>query len=108
MYQLSRLMRGNARSFAPIIIGTRKFPSVAGIDGIRKKNTIVTPCIVKNLLYVSASTRSPRGVSNSSRISIANTPPRKKNSVMPIRYRMAMRLWSLVSSHELSVCPSAR
>ncbi len=43
-------MRGKARSLAPIIIGTRKLPRVAGIDGMRKKNTIITPCIVKNLL----------------------------------------------------------
>ena len=43
-------MRGKARSFAPIIIGTRKFPSVAGIDGIRKKKTIMTPCGVNTLL----------------------------------------------------------
>jgi hypothetical protein len=50
MYQLKRLMRGNARSFAPIIMGIRKFPSVAGIDGIRKKNTMMIPCWVKVLL----------------------------------------------------------
>jgi hypothetical protein len=28
----------------------RKLPSAAGIDGIRKKKTITTPCSVKNLL----------------------------------------------------------
>ena len=50
MYQLARFSFGNARSLAPIIIGTRKLPSVAGIDGIRKKNTIITPCIVNSLL----------------------------------------------------------
>ena len=50
MYQLARLSRGNATSRAPIINGSRKFPSTAGIDGIRKKNTITMPCIVKNLL----------------------------------------------------------
>ena len=50
MYQLSRLSFGNARSRAPIISGIRKLPSTAGIDGIRKKNTITTPCIVKSLL----------------------------------------------------------
>ena len=50
MYQLSRLIFGNATSFAPIISGSRKLPSIAGIDGIRKKNTITTPCIVKILL----------------------------------------------------------
>ena len=50
MYQLSRLIFGNARSFAPIMIGIRKLPSVAGIDGIRKKNTMMTPCIVNTRL----------------------------------------------------------
>ena len=50
MYQLSKLMRGNARSLAPIIIGTRKLPSVAGIDGIKKKKIMMIPCWVKTLL----------------------------------------------------------
>ena len=50
MYQLARFSLGNARSLAPIMIGTRKFPSTDGIAGIRKKNTIITPCIVKSLL----------------------------------------------------------
>jgi hypothetical protein len=49
-YQLSRLIRGKARSRAPIIRGMRKFPSVAGMDGIRKKKTMITPCSVKSLL----------------------------------------------------------
>ena len=43
-------MRGKARSLAPIMSGIRKLPSVAGIDGIRKKNTITTPWPVKALL----------------------------------------------------------
>ena len=50
MYQLSRLMRGKARSLAPIMIGMRKLPRVAGMDGMRKKKTITTPCMVKSLL----------------------------------------------------------
>ena len=49
-YQLSRLSLGKARSRAPIMIGRKKLPSVAGIDGIRKKKTITTPCMVKSLL----------------------------------------------------------
>ena len=43
-------MRGNARSLAPSMSGIRKFPSVAGIDGIRKKNTMMTPCMVNTRL----------------------------------------------------------
>ena len=36
-YQLNRLMRGKARSLAPIIMGIRKFPSTAGIDGMQEE-----------------------------------------------------------------------
>ena len=50
MYQLKRLIFGKAKSFAPIISGIRKFPSTAGIDGIRKKKIMATPCMVKSLL----------------------------------------------------------
>ncbi len=50
MYQLKRFRRGKARSRAPIIMGTRKFPSTAGIEGIRKKKIMVMPCMEKNLL----------------------------------------------------------
>ena len=49
-YQLSRLIFGNAMSRAPIMIGSRKLPNTAGIDGIRKKKTMITPCAVKVLL----------------------------------------------------------
>jgi hypothetical protein len=37
-------------SRAPIMIGSRKFPNTPGMAGMRKKNTIITPCIVNNLL----------------------------------------------------------
>jgi len=60
------------------MIGTRKLPSTAGMAGMRKKNTIITPCIVKSLLYVSSDTRSPAGVVSSSRMRTANAPPTKK------------------------------
>ena len=49
-YQLIRLSRGKAMSRAPIISGMRKFPSTLGIDGIRKNQTMITPCMVKSLL----------------------------------------------------------
>jgi len=48
--QLARLSRGKARSRAPIISGTRKLPSVVGIEGIRKKNTMMMPCMVNKLV----------------------------------------------------------
>jgi hypothetical protein len=50
MYQLARLSFGNARSLAPIIMGTRKLPSVEGMPGIKKKKIMMTPCSVNNLL----------------------------------------------------------
>jgi hypothetical protein len=46
MYQLNRLILGKAKSLAPIIKGIRKFPSTAGIEGIRKKKIMATPCMV--------------------------------------------------------------
>ena len=50
MYQLARLSLGKARSRAPIIIGMRKLPSTAGIEGTRKKKIMMSPCMVKSLL----------------------------------------------------------
>jgi hypothetical protein len=40
------LIFGNATSFAPIISGMAKLPRIAGIDGMRKKNTMTMPCMV--------------------------------------------------------------
>ena len=42
-----RLILGKARSLAPIMMGIRKFAEVAGIEGTRKKNTMMMPCIGK-------------------------------------------------------------
>jgi hypothetical protein len=42
------------------------------------------------------------------RISVAATPPTKKNAVMATAYRIAMRLWSCVVSHERRVMPAPR
>ena len=33
-----------------IIMGRKKFPSVAGMEGIRKKKIMITPCSVNSLL----------------------------------------------------------
>ncbi len=49
-YQLARLMRGKARSLAPIISGRQKLPSTVGTTGTKKKKTMMTPCMVKSLL----------------------------------------------------------
>src|SRR5688572_11198591 len=102
-YHDRRLSLGNARSLAPIIIGTRKLPRTAGIDGTRKKKIITRPCMVKSLLYVSDCTRSPAGVISSSLINTANAPPTKKKNEIEIRYRIAMRLWSTVKSQDFQL-----
>ena len=80
------------------MIGIRKLPSVAGIDGTRKKNTIVTPCMVKSLLYRSAERKSPLGVNSSTRTPAAKIAPSANMIVIEMRYSIAMRLWSLVRS----------
>ena len=84
MYQDSRFRRGKATSRAPIMSGSRKLPSVAGIDGMRKNQIITTPWSVKSLLYVSAVTRSPAGVASSRRMIAAAAPPSRKKSVIEI------------------------
>ena len=73
-------MRGNARSFAPIIIGIRKLPSTAGIDGIRKKNTIITPCM-REQLVVGLGRDAGRPAASAARggSAAAKRPPTKKN-----------------------------
>ena len=91
-YQLVRLSLGNARSRAPIISGTRKLPSVVGMEGIRKNQTITTPCIVNSLLYISELRKADVGDRRFKRMSVAASPPTKNMSVMLIRYRMPMRL----------------
>ena len=35
---------------APSIMGRTKLPRTAGMDGIRKKNTMMIPCMVNSLL----------------------------------------------------------
>ncbi len=58
------------------------------------------PCIVNNRLYVSGPKSQPCGVSNCSRISSANNPPSAKKKVIEMSHSSAMRLWSVVRSHE--------
>ncbi len=72
------------------------------MDGIRKNHTIVTPCMVKILLYVAGSTNQETGETSSARITPAKAPPMKNINVTEIMYRIPMRLWSVVSSHDLS------
>jgi hypothetical protein len=100
MYQLSRFNRGKATSFAPIISGTRKLPSTDGMEGIRKNQIMITPCMVNSLLYVSGSSSAPCGCRRCARIMVAANPPKTNMNVMLIKYRMPMRLWSVVNSHE--------
>ena len=83
-------------------------PRTLGIAGIRKNHTISTPWIVKSLLYVWDSTKSPCGVSNSIRINAAAKAAIVKKIRIVNRYSNPMRLWSVVSSHERTVVSSLR
>ena len=83
-------------------MGMRKFPSTAGTDGIRKKKTMITPWTVNSLLYVSEMNQVFVGWMSSMRRSTAASPPTAKKNVIEIRYRIAIRLWSVVRSHDLT------
>ena len=50
IYQESKLILGNATSFAPIKIGKKKLPKTAGKPGTTKRKIIITPCRVKKEL----------------------------------------------------------
>ena len=80
-YQLARLSFGNATSGAPIISGSRKLPSVVGMSGTRKNQTMMIPCSVNTRLYASSVRKVAVGEKSSSRISVAATPPMKKKAV---------------------------
>ncbi len=91
-YQLARFSLGNATSLAPIISGSRKLPSAAGIDGMMNKKIMIAPWRVKNWLYVSASIRIRSGLNNSVRRTTASAPPTKKKNMIAVRYMMPIRL----------------
>ena len=81
-YQEIRLRRGNARSGAPIISGSRTLPNVVGIEGTRKYHTMITPCMVKSLFYMLSERNVPCGVISSRRTRPIATPPIAKKNVM--------------------------
>ena len=80
----------------------KKFPSVVGIEGIKKNHTMMTPCIVNMRLYTEGCSN-PSGVARFSRIKVAANPPTKKKNVIEAKNSSAMRLWSRVSSQEAMV-----
>jgi hypothetical protein len=84
MYQLIRLIFGNATSREPIISGIRKLPSVVGIEGTRKNHTIIMPWMLNIRLYVSGSLSIPSGTIRSQRMIAAAMLPAKKKNVMAI------------------------
>jgi len=94
-------MRGKARSLAPIIMGTRKLPSTAGIDGMRKKKTITIPwhgeqLVVSIGLHQVALGREEFQADEQGEESADEEEERDRHQVQS----SAMRLWSVVSSHE--------
>ena len=107
-YQLSRLIFGNAMSFAPIIIGTKKFPSTPGMTGIRNRKIMIVPWAVNALLYWSSSRIAPVGEIRLSRTSMMARPPNTKNALTKTRYSQPIRLWSTVNSQDHRLYPSFR
>jgi hypothetical protein len=65
---------------------------IAGTPGIRKKKTITTPCMVKDLVVGLGLEHVALGVRSSRRIRPAKSPPIARKNVIVIRYRIAMRL----------------
>ena len=56
MYQLSQVQPGEGEVLGPDHDRDQEVPqNTAGIDGIRKKKTMITPCIVKSLVVESPS-----------------------------------------------------
>jgi hypothetical protein len=82
------------------MIGRKKLPNTAGMDGIMNMNTITTPCNVNMRLYIPALIIVRSGVNNSSRKRSAKMPPSKSENEVPTKNIKAMRLWSRVSSQE--------
>jgi hypothetical protein len=66
-------------------MGIRKFPRVAGIEGIKKNQTITIPCMLNILLYVSGASRAPCGSRRFMRISKAANAPMRNITVMDPR-----------------------
>src|SRR6266508_4130245 len=61
------------------------------------RKIIVTPCMVKNSLYVEADRIVPFGCANWSRMNRASIPPMRKNAKAVMPYRIPIRLWSTVA-----------
>ena len=80
----------------------QKLPNTPGIAGIMNRKIMTTPCSVNMRLYVFAPMMVGSGVSSSSRIAIAKMPPSRNITSTDTRYMTPIRLWSSVSSHDLT------
>jgi len=68
------------------------------------RKIISVPCSVNSWLYPLVVTSWRPGAASSVRMSRANRPATKKNANELSRYRMPIRLWSVVVSHWRSQC----
>jgi len=75
-----------------------KLPRAAGMAGMMTRNTMIAPWRVKARLYISADMMVVLGVSSSSRISKASSPPMIMKATTDQKYIKPMRLWSTVVS----------
>ena len=86
MYQLSRLIFGKARSFAPIIRGIRKFPKHRGDGGNQEEENHGHAVHREHAVVgIGGEQSSQLGVSRCRRIIMAKKPPMKKKKVTETR-----------------------
>src|SRR6266516_259947 len=91
--------RGNAMSAAPIWSGTMKFAKPI-VTGITNRKIIVMAWMVNSWLYRWKLNRWLVGLYSWVRIISASRPPTRKKKNAVEMYRMPIRLWSVVVSHD--------
>ena len=108
-YQRGQVQLGERQVLRPDHHRDEEVAEHAGMDGMRNRNSITTPWAVNVLLYWSfVVTIAPCGEIRFSAHEAGRVPPMTKNRVNETRYRMPIRLWSTVNSHDQRLYPSFR
>ena len=87
-------IRGKAIRREPIISGTSQLANGPRIPEVMIP-IIIEPCMPTSVRYWLAPNTCTLGWSSSVRISIAFSPPTKKNTPIPTMYCLATTLWSV-------------
>ncbi len=94
-HQEARFRRGKDTSLAPIWMGRKKLPNMAGMPGTMKRKIMITPWRVNRALYVLGCTMVGPGSNSSRRMSRPMQSATRKKPRIRIMYRMPIRLWSV-------------